>query len=178
MNSVEQIRIELGAAWVDEYCGELARSVSSLEKRLAALDAISTFIATAASPAEQVKPSYTRIRTTLSHHFELALQALMQERGERIVRALGTQDISQLSTIFHGLSRESFWQLLEQAEAVMEEREWQKVVSWSQQWMQQAKQRAEDASPYPDAIDFKAAGIAVTEYATMSDLSKFCGNRN
>ncbi len=52
---------------------------------------------------------------------------------------------------------------------------WGEIRRWASGWLIQAKQRAQQASPYPDAIDFKAAGIDVSEYAAMTDLARYLG---
>jgi hypothetical protein len=46
---------------------------------------------------------------------------------------------------------------------------------WASGWLLQAKQRAQHASPYPDAIDFNAAGIDASEYLAMADLCGYLG---
>jgi hypothetical protein len=47
--------------------------------------------------------------------------------------------------------------------------------TWASDWLTQTRQRAQQASPYPDAIDFRAAGLDVSEYSAMTDLGRFLG---
>lgn len=169
------ITLELSATWLDGYCQDLARRSATPEKRLAALDALNTFIAVAISPGEQSGTPFTAIRQTLAQHLDQARAQMLQEHGRRVVQALRERDLAKLGASFSSLSRDSFWRLLENAETLMGADETQQVAHWCRQWTTDAKQRAAAASPYPDALDLKAAGLDVTEFMAMSDLHKFYG---
>jgi len=43
---------------------------------------------------------------------------------------------------------------------------------WSSNWVKEAKQLAEEASGYPDAMDFKTAGISIDEFQAISDIDR------
>lgn len=175
MGLVDGVQLLLSAATMEQYCGELERRSPTLEKRIAALDALITFIARHSEPAEQAKEEYAAIRATLSRHFEQARGELLQQQGRNLIAALRAHDLGAIARTFGALSRDSFWQLLQQAEGEMTRDENAGVARWCGQWMQQAEARATAASPYPDAIDLKAAGIAVVDYSAMRDLCRFYG---
>jgi hypothetical protein len=167
------LTLTLSAEWVDNYCRDLARRTASTPKRLAALDALNTFFAVATAPGEQARPAFAAIRTTLAQHLELARNALLQESATLLAEALRQQQPRQACALFTALSRDGFWQLLGRVEAMLTPREREQVAAWCQQWLAQMMSRAAQHSPYPDAIDFKASGIDLTEYLMASDLNKF-----
>jgi hypothetical protein len=153
------------------------RRTSAAEKRLAALDALQTFIGVAADVGEQTKPVFAAIRETLADHIEQARAALLQEAGEKLTAALREQQLARAAAIYTALSRDAFWQLLLQAETGLGSQATAEVAAWCRHWLVQTQQASAVHSPYPDAIDFKAAGIDVTSYLMMGDLNKFFGTR-
>lgn len=71
------------------------------------------------------------------------------------------------------LSRNGFYQILTDACQLMDSDKISAIAQWNIRWSEQAKQKAEQASGYPDALDFKKADINIEEYQTMSDISYF-----
>lgn len=175
MTSPSAITLHLTAAGIEAYCRDLARRVATPEKHVAALDALITFLASQADAGEQAKSEYTAIRHTLLTHFEQARTALLDERARLLQQALIQHQLSQLAGLYTSLSRDAFWTLLERIERELPHDALQALRGWAAEWMQDVQQRAQQASPYPDAIDFTAAGIDATEYLVMSDLSRFLG---
>jgi hypothetical protein len=167
------ITLTLSAEWVDGYCRDLLRRTSSVDKRLAALDALNTFFGVAATSGEQATPAFAAIRTTLAHHLEQARAELLQHSATQLAAALNRQQLARASTIFAALSRDAFWQLLGRVEERLGAQQTAQLAAWCRQWMAQVKSHAAQHSPYPDAIDFKASGIDLTEYLMMSDIDKF-----
>lgn len=175
MSPTDAITLQLTRHTIDAYCRELARRAATLEKRVAALDALLTFIASQADAGEQAKAEYLAIRQTLLGHFEQARAALLAERGEQLRQALQAQRLPQLTTLYGALSRDAFWNLLGEAAQQLDAASLAAVRSWAAGWLLQARQRAQQATPYPDAIDFNAAGIDASEYLLMSDLCRALG---
>jgi hypothetical protein len=173
--STNAITLQLTARGVDTYCRELARQSPTLEKRVAALDALITFISTQTDTGEQVKAEFVSIKQTLFDHFEQAREALLNERAQRLHQALQAQHLPDITTLYTSLSRDAFWTLLGRVEQQLDTAAVDSLRSWSSAWLIQAKQRAQHASPYPDAIDFNAAGIAVSEYLAITDLCSYLG---
>jgi hypothetical protein len=171
----DAITLHLTARGIDAYCRDLARRTPTLEKRVAALDALITFISTQADAGEQARAEFSAIKQTLLDHFEQAREALLTERAQRLQRALLAQQLPQLATLYTSLSRDAFWTLLGRVEQQLDSAALHVLRSWAQEWLWQAKQRARQASPYPDTIDFTAAGIEPAEYLAMSDLCRYLG---
>jgi hypothetical protein len=171
------LTLSLTAAWLDGYCRDLVRRTSVPEKRVAALDALQTFIAVAADAGAQATSGYTAIRETLAHHLEQARAELLREAGEKLTAALRDQQLAPAAALYTALSRDAFWQLLKQVEAGLDPQATADLAAWCRHWLAQTQQAAAAHSPYPDAIDFKASGIDVTSYLMMCDLNKFFGGR-
>ncbi len=172
---IESIAIDISPSSIEAYCQNLARYSPNPEKQLAALDAISAFIAASTSPAEQNKDSYKTIRTILADNLEQARKALLDGHAERLKSALKVHDLGRITACYSVLSRESFWQLLTRAEVELNEKEWSDALHWAGRWLSEVRQRSAELSPYPDAIDFKAVNVNVDEYLAISDLCKYGG---
>ena len=50
------------------------------------------------------------------------------------------------------------------------------IAEWVISWAGEAKQQAEKASGYPDALDFKKADIDIEQYQAMTDIAYFFNN--
>jgi hypothetical protein len=173
MTTSAPITLTLTAEWLDGYCRDLLRRTTSLEKRVTALDALQTFVTIATEPGEQATPGFAAIRATLAHNIDQARAELLQEYADRLASALRRHEVTRAATLFTALSRDGFWQLLGPVEARLGPEATAQVVTWCRQWLTEARSRGTAHSPYPDAIDFKAAGIDITEYLMFTDLNKF-----
>ncbi len=175
MNPTDIITLQLTANRIDSYCRDLTRQTPTLEKRVAAIDTLITFISTQTDAGQQAKAEYVAIKKTLLEHFENAREALLDERAERLLRALQNRNLANITALYTSLSRDAFWTLLGRAEQQLDETSLNSLRQWAADWMNQAKKRAHQASPYPDAIDFNTAGIDVSEYLAMTDLCHHLG---
>ncbi len=173
MTESGNIHLRLDAAGIDSYCRGLARHLATPEKRIAALDALKTFLAAQVSSGERQKPAFSQIELILAHHFDEARAELQQRQAASLVTALRDRALGEITPIYTALSRDAFWQLLEMAERELEIAQRPALAEWSRDWLAQAETRSAEASPYPDSIDFKAAGIAVADYTAMRDICHF-----
>jgi hypothetical protein len=173
--STATITLQLTAGGVDAYCRDLARRSATLEKRVAALDALITFISTQTDAGEQAKSEFVSIKQTLLDHFEQAREALLDERAQRLLQALQARHLPTITTLYTSLSRDAFWTLLGRVEAQLDGTSLTALRAWAANWMTQTQQCAQQASPYPDAIDFTSAGIDPSEYLAMTDLCRHLG---
>lgn len=175
MPTSSSITLHLTAAGIAAYCQELARRLPTLEKRVAALDTLITFLANQADAGEQAKPEYQAIKHTLLEQFETTRAALLDERSQRLQQALLARHLPAITLLYTSLSRDGFWSLLSRMEPQWDDTALAGLRSWAAGWLGQANQRARQATPYPDAIDFNAAGIDATEYLAMTDLCRYLG---
>lgn len=173
MPSPSAITLQLTASGIDAYCRDLARRSPTLEKRVIAIDTLITFIASQADAGDQAKGEFVAIKQRLLDHFEQARTTLLAERAQRMQQALIKQQLLTITMLYSTLSRDAFWTLLGQAVQQLDETASTSLRSWAESWLSHAKQCAQQASSYPDAIDFNAAGIDATEYLAMTDLCRY-----
>ena len=77
-----------------------------------------------------------------------------------------------ITRIHQALSRNGFDSLLEQTIAGITLDNLQQISNWISRWCAEMTSRAQKASGYPDALNFKAAGIKFTEYSAMCDIER------
>lgn len=171
--AMDKVLLTLSADNIERYCQELARYQARPERRIAAIDALRTFIGVMASPGEQAKPEFAAISDTLSRHFEQARANLLTSQCDLLVQALTERSLLSVVSLYTVLSRDAFWQLLKQATSVLEPSVALQATQWCGDWLLRAKTRSAAVCPYPDTIDFKAAGIEVAEYTAMQDILHF-----
>src|SRR5690606_24216824 len=104
--------LQLTASGIDAYCRELARRSPTVEKRVAAIDAIITFLSTQTDTGEQAKAEFRVIKRTLLDHFEQAREALLDERAQHLRQALQARHLPAIALLYTTLSRDAFWTLL------------------------------------------------------------------
>lgn len=175
MHAAHAITLQLTAGSIDAYCRDLARRSPSLEKRVAAIDALITFISTQTEPGEKAKGEFLSIRQTLLDHFEQAREALLDERARQLCEALQARRLPTIASLYASLSRDAFRAVLDRVSRELEADAMRSLRDWASDWLVRARERAAHASPYPDAIDFKAAGIDISEYLAMTDLCRYLG---
>lgn len=169
--SEQTISLQLTAEAVDSYCRDLERRTSSVEKRIVSLDALRTFLAVQLGTAEQANPEYEAIRRCLDNHFDRARHQLHQQQSGQLIEALMQKNLSRLAALYQALSRDAFWQLMEEVKSSLGRETSEGVGLWSMAWLDDVKRRSAELSPYPDAIDFKAVGIDVVDYSLMRDIA-------
>ncbi|MEN8169227.1 MAG: hypothetical protein ABFS08_03305 [Pseudomonadota bacterium] len=173
MKLTDKVSLHLTPSGISAYCDELQRSTATPEKRLIALDALRTFIITAVEPEFINDETFERIKAILLSEIERASAELMEVNLRLLAAALQRHDISKISQLFNSLSRSGFWEILTLAMSRMDATPRKEVSMWASQWLEEAKRRGEEASPYPDSIDFVAAEIEITEYTAMTDIGKY-----
>lgn len=169
----EKLLLQISPVWFEDYCQGMRRSTTTVEKRIVALDALQTFISAAIGPELVNSETHERIKATLSLHIEQARSDLMAESAARVATALEQHDVAQIARLFVSLSRSGFWEALSQSMEGIGQVRREEISAWAVYWLKEKKQQGEQSSPYPDAIDFAAAGIDVSEYTAMTDLCNY-----
>lgn len=166
------LQLTLTADGIDKHCCELKAQARNPAHLLTALMALQTLITTYAPPGDQAAPAYRDIQATLERHAAIARENLLQETASMLQTALATQDRYAIVRAHGSLSRNGFWQAVALAAQQAGSEHLARAAGWLETWCQQEKQRAQDASPYPDCLDFKAAGIDQQEYAAMDEARR------
>ena len=160
----EVFRLALTPQAVEALCASLWQQFRGPGQILSALVAIQSLLALA-PPGDRETEPYRNIQALIARHAETARAQLLAECESRLLLALERRDTAEITRVHGSLSRNGFWQ----AAAAARGRE-NSDLAWLAQWCNSARAKAEAASGYPDALDFRAAGLVAEEYAAMQEL--------
>ncbi|MFA5626371.1 MAG: hypothetical protein WCX90_00960 [Thiohalomonadaceae bacterium] len=177
MSDTQKLKLQITAKQLEQLCRHLAVHNPDSEHYLAMLTALQTFIAAGADAGVQAEAIYTSIRTQLLDEQERVRTQLLQQKAQSLLKALQNQNINAIATLYQSLSRSGFWEILQESLACLDEHTHAALARWVNDWVQQTRQRGEQASGYPDAIDFAKADINIAEYTAMCDLQKCIANQ-
>lgn len=176
MTTADTLTLHLGVAQLDSLCHHLASHAPGSEQHLAALTALQTLIAASADAGEQARPLYQEVRHTLERHIEQVREGLLQQRAQHLAQALRQRDVAAIAALYRPLSRSGFWEALGRAAPQLDAATLAALAPWARHWVDTARQRGEQASGFPDALDFHQAGIDVVEYTAMNDVLRFAAS--
>lgn len=97
----------------------------------------------------------------------------MQQRCQQLKSALQAQDTETIRKIHTPMSRAGFYQVLLTASHQIDREEIESITHWCQHWVKKARLLAEKASGYPEAYDFRRAGINIEVFQAMQDISQY-----
>ncbi|WP_173062644.1 hypothetical protein [Sulfurimicrobium lacus] len=167
--SPQAFSLELTPPEVEARCTALWQQFRSPGRVVTALVAMQSLFALAPAGARENAP-YREIQAILARHADDARHLLLGESVQRVLNALQQRETREVGRIHADLSRNGFWQVASAAGHGRDGPELAGDVAWLAQWCQDARARAEAAGGYPDALDFRAAGIDAEEYTAMDEL--------
>ena len=173
-SSPDKIKISLSVSRdeLEKFCDKLlkrSRDIAKTHDSLSTLEAFFTVFGKAAHGTSE----YYAIEDVLNRYSEITRQQLLDERTGQLLESLKKHNIELITGIHVPLSRSGFYQILETAISSLTTGELAGLASWTNQWVTEAKQKAEQASGYPDAMDFKKANINIEQYQAMFDVNHF-----
>ncbi len=174
-NKKNTLNLQLNSEDLDHFCKKIISRSGNTANVHEALTVLEAFISTFSSDSLG-SDHYKAIQKGLKCHSSKTREILMQEKAEQLQQALLDKNIHALAGVYSSLSRNGFYQILATASEQIKVDNIQAIVQWVINWSEQARQKAEQASGYPDALDFKKAHINIEEYQTMSDMSHFFKN--
>lgn len=157
---------------LDTFCEQLVRRSRNLEKTHDSLATLQAFI-NRFSKDSQGSEDFQQVMNILNRHCDQSRQQLLSEKADLLVDALRRLSVSAVSDIYLPLSRNGFYEILQNISARLSPLELSIIADWSRQWLSYNKHKALGASRYPDAIDFSGTGISLQEYQAMTDLEHF-----
>lgn len=169
MEAPDSFSLSLTPAEMEAQCAALTQQFRSPAQVLSALVALQSLFASA-PPGQRENAPYREIQAVISRHAEIVRAQLLAECRARLLAALQRRDTLEVTRVHGALSRNGFWQAGAEAASARGNTDLQGDLAWLKEWCASARARAEAASPYPDALDFRAAGIAVEEYTAMDEL--------
>ncbi len=172
MTSSAKIVLSVESDKLDSFCNKLIKRSRNIAKTHDALITLETFI-TLFGQAAHGTNEYKTIETLIKSYTEHTRQQLMAQETRKLISALKHCAPEELATIHTPLSRNGFYEILQVAVIELTAEEIRHARSWASNWITDAKHKAEQASGYPDAMDFKSADISIEEFQAMSDVSRF-----
>ena len=175
MNEEKTLAIQVSPKQLDSFCKKIisrSRNTANIHEALIVLEAfVSAF-----SCDSQGADNYKNIQDTLKSHSAKTREKLMLEKTQQLEQGLSTQNILLLADVYSSLSRNGFYQILSSAVDQINRSDIFSISTWVITWASEAKQMAEEASGYPDALDFKKANINIEQYQAMTDIAYFFKN--
>ncbi|MDH5484421.1 MAG: hypothetical protein OEY43_04215 [Gammaproteobacteria bacterium] len=165
------IQLHVSTSELDGFCQKLIKRSRDTSKTHESLITLETFIALF-SATSKGSDEYYAVESLIKSHTEITRQQLLDEKTIELAHALLHQDINKLTAVHTPLSRNGFHNILSQICQQLTAGEVIQACNWCTDWLTMAKQKAEEASGYPDAMDFKKAGIAFEEYQAMLDTGR------
>jgi len=168
-----EISLLLAPDSIETQCLETIKQARNASHALAALIALQAFISATAHPSDRFTPAYEAVKAVVEKHAAEIRLRILAEHAETLAEAIQQRSLPKIAQIHAALSRNGFWQAAQQAMRQFGGEELARSAAWAKDWCSEAKAQAQAASGYPDALDFKKAGIAATEYAAMTEISRY-----
>ncbi|MHB9117317.1 MAG: hypothetical protein ACYC2R_03455 [Burkholderiales bacterium] len=169
-DSIKHLGFSLGTEQAEAFCAALWRQSPNPAHTLAALTALESFLFATVRAAQRSSPEFAAIAALLQRHAAQARAQLLADTSLELQAAMAERSLASVARLHRSLSRNGFGQAAQNAAQNMEPEALHSAAAWAAAWCRDAKARALAASGYPDALDFKGAGILPAEYAAMSDL--------
>ncbi len=168
----EAINLKVDETELKDFCQKIIKRSRDITKTHDALITLETFIALFGKASHGTNEYYA-IEAVIKSFTEQTRQQLLKKNTEALIDALQQCDIRAITSIHTPLSRNGFYLILEQAVSSLTGQDINKITQWAINWVTQSRQAAEQASGYPEAFDFKSAGISIDQYQTMADISHY-----
>mgnify|MGYP003477279853 FL=1 len=173
MGTTEAVTLTVTAPAIDAYCRQLGDRARGAGQLLAELMALQAFVSAHVDAVHRASPPYNAIQLIITRHAEVARERLLHASAAELAAALATQATADISRLHGRLSRHGFEEAAQRALPQLEVGILRQAAVWAGDWCRDAERRAQDASGYPDALNFAGAGIQPGDYAAMQDLQRY-----
>lgn len=171
MAEPDEIILRLSPAIAEAQCLEIIKQARNSAHALAALISLQSFISGTAHPSDRFTPRHDAIKDMVERYAAQVRLNILAENADALAQLIRRRNVAEISRIHAALSRNGFWQAIKQAAPQFDANDLAAAAVWSEAWCTQAKSAALGASGYPDALDFKKAGISAAEYAAMNEIA-------
>jgi len=171
MSNDKQMTLQISAQQIDQFCAELCRGSANTSRKHSALIALEGFIIRHTS-TDKYTGIFNRIISIIQEYAEQTRTELLNEYADRLQPALNNRDRTELARIHQSVSRNGFDRLLDQVLARLAPDLQSALKLWAEDGVADADSRARQASGYPDALNFKDAGVRLDEYRAMTELKR------
>lgn len=164
----QPFRLELTPAGLARFCRQAAGRARDTGDALRGLTTLQAFIGTHAIDPNQ--PAYRSARAALDAEIDALRARLLEEHRSALARALADRDAAAVTDSFTALSRSGFREAAAQALTALDAATRAAAAHWLADWCDEARRRAAAASRYPDALDFRSAGVAAETFLALDEL--------
>lgn len=171
MSDQEQITLRISATQIEQYCADLCRGSANVSRKHASLIALEGIISRYSSTDTYSAPFY-KILSIIQGYSEQTRELLLKAYADQLIPALVEQNPQTISRIHESLSRNGFDLILDRVLNNFNVQHLASLKKWSDGWCAEAETSALAASGFPDALDFKSAGISLADYRAMSELKR------
>jgi hypothetical protein len=167
-----RLHLDIEAQQLEKFCNQLLTRSRDIVKTHESLITLETFIKVFGA-GQQGSDGYIAIETLIGRITELTRQQLLQQKTVELLVAIRSKNVPAVTALHTPLSRNGFYLILQAVAAGLLPGEIQVLQDWAKNWTADAKQKADQASKFPDAPDFRAAGVALEEYLGMMDVCRY-----
>lgn len=171
MKKNTSITLSIDTSRLESFCSKLLERSRDITKTHDSLITLESFISVFGRESLGSK-EFQEIESTIKSITDKSRQQLLNEYTRRLISALKNCDAKSLTLIHTPLSRNGFYEILKTAISELSDDEIRLVMVWSENWLKEAKELAEEASGYPDSMDLKKAEISIEEFQAMSDIDR------
>jgi len=171
MNDSKSITINISSSELEDFCQELLKRSRDITKTHDALITLESFISLFGRASHGTK-EYQVIESTIKAITENSQKAVLKKNTFELIKALKQCNADALAKIHTPLSRNGFYQILQVSIGELSDDDIRLLMIWSDNWLKEVKQLAQEASAYPNAMDFKKAGISIEEFQAVSDIDR------
>ena len=171
MTDSQSINVKINAIELEKFCQKLLSSSQDIAKTHDTLITLESFISIFGRP-DHGTDEYKLIESTIKSITESSRQQLLKKNTADLLVSLRQCNVVALTVVHASLSRNDFYQTLQKVISDLSDDDIRLLMVWSANWVKEAKQLAEEASGFPDALGFKKADISINEFHAMSDLDR------
>lgn len=168
MHDTQPLPLRLTPARLADFCRQVRRRCADPVHALQQLTAVQALLGTGID--DRADPAYVQASALLNAQIEELRAALLSQHAEDLATALRERDERRIARSFGVLSRSGFAEAAAAAWQRLDASKRGECARWVREWCEDAQRRASAASRYPDALDFRAAGIAPESYLAMQEL--------
>ena len=172
MTETPSIKLSINSSELAKFCDKHIQRSRDIAKTHDALITLETFITLFAKEFHGTF-EYNSIDEVIKRYTEKTRKMLMAKNSQMLRTALEQQQISAISQIHTPMSRNGFYLILQTAVDQLPTSQRLSITQWAIDWVKNAKHKAELASGYPEAYDFKKAGISIEQFQAMEDVVRY-----
>ncbi|MFA7387826.1 MAG: hypothetical protein WCZ87_09215 [Thiohalobacteraceae bacterium] len=170
MPSAGLFSMRLSPQQLEDFCRQLRQRARDPATALQQLSSLQAFMTVAVGDTSQ--PGYRHARDCLDRQLDAVREQLLAQHAAALQKAIEARDGASIVRSFLALSRSGFDAAAARAWPAVQPALRDACAAWLLETTRDMQQRARAASRYPDAPDFRAAGIDVDTFLALMALQE------